>query len=112
MSHLCKRSHVRLLRQVPPRRRRRCALFRAEGGSGPHGEERGPAMFKKCAQRGLASCGLKLYNHIGSFRFSLKGYTGWRAVGVCGRGNSSCPFKACLNKMAMADTFPSEVQRE
>ena len=66
-------------------------------------------MFKKCAERGLASYGLELYCYMWSCWFSREGCTGWRAVGVYGRGNSQCPFQAWLNKMAPADTLPSEV---
>ena len=51
-------------------------------------------MFQKCAQRGLASCGLELYCYIGSCSFAPEGCTGWRAVEVYGRGNSQCSFKA------------------
>ena len=83
-------AHVRLLRHMPPHRGegRLCMFSRAGGGSGPHGEEQGTAMFKKCAQRGLASCGLELYCYIWSCWFSPKGCMGSRAVGVYGKGNS------------------------
>ena len=53
-----------------------CTFFHSGVGSGPHGEERGMAMFKKCTQRGLASCGLELDCYIRWWWFSLEGCTG------------------------------------
>ena len=69
-------------------------------------------MLKKCAQRGLARCGLEVHCYTSSCRFSFQGWTGWRAIGVYGSGNSQCPFQAWLNKMAPANTLPSEGQLE
>ena len=45
------RAHFRLLRHMPPHRGegRLCMFFCAGGGSGPHGEGQGTAIFKKCA---------------------------------------------------------------
>ena len=69
-------------------------------------------MLKKCAQAGLAKCGLEVHYWTSSYRFSFQGWTGWWAIGVYGSGNSQCLFHAWLNKMAPANTLPSEVQLE
>ena len=79
---------------------------------GPHGGEQGTAMFKKCARRGLARCGLELHCYIWCRCISHDGWTRWRAAGVYGRGNSQCLFEAWLKKMAPVDMLPSQVQRE
>ena len=68
--------------------------------------------LKKCAQRGLARYGLEVHCYILSCRFSDQGWTGWRAIGVYGNGINHCRFRAELNKMAPANTLPSEVQLE
>ena len=71
--------------------RQRFACFSVRGLVVDRMGERGTAMFKKCAQRGLASGGLELYCYIGSCCFFREGCTGWRAVGVYGTANSQRP---------------------
>ena len=68
-------------------------------------------MLKRCTEHGSASYGVDLYCYIGPAGLPApEGCTGWTVVGVYGRGNSQCPFKAWLKKIAPADSLPLEVQ--
>ena len=72
------------------------------------------ARFARFSVRGVVmDCmGNELHDYIWSYWFSSDGCRGWRVVGVCGTGNSQCPFQAWLNKISLANTLPSEVHLE